>query len=95
MENRYLPDSVMLETLAKVQPLQAEILNSGRSCHVDGSVCKQFFWNKGTHINFDLTVFEELELVRQFEFTADMTERELLAEVESLAAYVDRIKKEA
>ena len=88
----------MLETLAKVQPLQAEILKSGRSCHVAGGVSVDHRWwvvDKGTHINFDLTVFEELELVRQFEFTADMTERELLAEVESLAAYVDRIKKEA
>ena len=95
MERQFLPDSVMLETLAKVQPLQAEILKSGRSCHVDGGVSKHLWWSKGTHINFDLYVFEELEVVRQFEFAADMTERELLAEVESLAAYVDRIKKEA
>ena len=85
----------MLETLAKVQPLQAEILNSGRSCHVDGSVCKQFFWNKGTHINFDLTVFEESEIVKQFDFSANMTQRELDAELACLEAYVERIEKDA
>lgn len=86
----YQPNEVMLETLKKVQPFQVEIFNAGLHCHV--GLYSSFA--TAPHIGFDVTVFEGDTIVRQFEFSADMTERELLAEVESLAAYVDRIKKE-
>lgn len=83
----------MLETLKKVQPYQIEIIRAGRYCHLDGGLYRGFAITP-SHICFDVTIFEDSTIVRQFEFSADMTERELQAEVESLAAYVDRIKNE-
>ena len=88
----YQPNEVMLETLKKVQPFQVDIFNAGLHCHIDGGLYSSFA--TAPHIGFDVTVFEGDTIARQFEFSADMTERELLAEVESLAAYVDRIKNE-
>lgn len=82
----------MLETLKKVQPFQVEIINSGRHCHIDGGMYRSSLL--GNHVGFEVTVFECNEIVRQFEFSADMTRAELDAEIASLAAYVDRIKNE-
>ena len=89
METSYLPDSVMLETLAKVQPMQIEIVKTGRSAHLDCGV-----HSGDGHISFDLTVFEELEIVRQFEFSSIWTSGELEEELTCLEAYVKRIKAE-
>lgn len=88
----YQNHEVMLETLKKVQPFQVEIIKSGRHCHLDGGMYRDGFF--GDHVGFDITVFECSEIVRQFEFSADMTRAELDAEIASLAAYVDRIKNE-
>lgn len=88
----YQTHEVMLETLKKVQPYQVEIFKTGRHCHLDGGVYHGI--GSGDHINFDLTVFDDFEIVRKFEFGADMTEKELQAEVASLDAYVERIKEE-
>lgn len=88
----YLSNEVMLETLKKVQPYQVEIFKTGRHCHLDGGMYRNILF--GNHVGFDITVFEGNEIVRQFEFSADMTRAELDAEIASLAAYVDRIKNE-
>ena len=85
MEKHYRSKSVMLATLAKVQPLQAEILKTGRSCHLDAGVYQNLMWERDeTHLSFELT-----------DFYSDMTEKELQAEFGCLEAYVERIKEEA
>lgn len=89
---KYLSEEFMLDTLKKVQPYQIDIFKSGRHCHVDGGVYVGF--GSGSHVNFDVTVFEDSEIVRQFEFAANMTEKEIEAELMSLEAYVDRIKED-
>ncbi|MBO7071864.1 MAG: hypothetical protein J6W09_11315 [Bacteroidales bacterium] len=89
METSYLPNSVMLETLAKVQPMQMEIVKTGRSAHLDCGV-----HSVDGHISFDLTVFCDLEIVRQFEFSSLGTAGELEEELACLEAYVKRIKAE-
>lgn len=94
MKNMYLPNSIMLEMLKKVQNLQSEIIISGRSCHLDAGVHEDLFFEGGTHISFDVTVFDENELVRQFDFSSNLNEEELNAEYQCLVAYVNRIKSE-
>lgn len=79
----------MLETLAKVQPMQLEIVKTGRSAHLDCGVN-----SRNGHISFDLTVFEELEIVRQFEFSSIGNAGDLEEEMACLQAYVKRIKAE-
>lgn len=88
----YQNHEVMLETLKKVQPFQVEIIKAGLPCHLDGGMYRSKLL--GDHIGFDVTVFEGNEIVRQFEFSADMSQAELDAEIASMAAYVDRIKNE-
>lgn len=95
METRFLPDSAMLEILAKVQPLQAEILKTGRSCHLDAGIHNNLWAGSGTHINFDVTIFEQHEIVRQFEFSANMSQEELTVELAAIQAYLNRIKDES
>lgn len=82
----------MLEMLAKVQQQQIEILKTGRSCHVDASVSEHYYNDTGEHISFDVTIFEQNELVRSFDFYHNMTQEELDAEYGCLVAYVNRIK---
>lgn len=88
-----LSNKTMLEVLAKVQQRQIEILNTGRSCHVDAGVHYNCF-DTGEHISFNVTVFEENTLDRSFDFYHNMTKDELEAEYARLAAYVNRIKTE-
>ena len=94
MKNTYLSNGIMLEMLKKVQNLQAEIIISGRSCHLDAGVYEDHFFEAGTHISFDVTVFDEHELVREFDFSSNLTEEELKEEYQCLVAYVNRIKSE-
>lgn len=92
--DKYLSDSIMLEMLAKVQPLQAEILKTGRSAHVDAGVHEPIFGDGASHISFGVTIFEENDIVRDFDFSSSDTQEELEAEYVSLKAYVNRIKSE-
>lgn len=90
----YLSDSIMLEMLKKVQPLQADVLKTGRSFHLDASVNHSYVYG-GDYINFGVTIFEGNEIIRDFDFSSTMSQEELDAEYACLAAYVNRIKKEA
>lgn len=83
-----LSDEFMLDILSKVQPLQADILKSGRSAHIDAHVHEGFWDPSDTHISFDVTVFEDTTLVKIFEFSSRDTEEEVQAVFVSLVAYV-------
>lgn len=89
----FLSDSIMLEMLKKVQPLQVEILKTGRTCHVDAGVGYSSLYDK-SHIGFEVVIFEELDLVKDYDFSSVVTEEELNAEFACLQAYVNRIKAE-
>jgi len=89
----YQSHEVMLEILGKVQPYQVEIIRTGRHCHIDGGLYRGAIVTPD-HVGFEVTVFEDTEIVRQFEFDANMSSAELTAEIASLKAYVDRIKEE-
>jgi hypothetical protein len=65
---KYLSDSVMLDTLNKVQALQASILKAGYSAHIDANV-HQNWMETGRHISFELVIFEDNEIIRSFEFS--------------------------
>ena len=90
----YLSDSIMLEMLKKVQQQQVEILKTDRSAHLDSGVHENLH-EYGHHISFDLNIYENNSHVRDFEFSSTMSQEELDAEYACLAAYVNRIKKEA
>ena len=84
----HLSDNFMLETLAKVQPLQLEIYKHLLGAHLDAHVHDDIF-NTGEHsLDFDLYVFDGHELVKTFEFSSGDTEEEVLAELTRLTAYV-------
>ena len=84
----FLSDEFMLDILSKVQPLQADILKSGRSAHIDASVHEAFWDPSDKHISFDVTVFQGNTLVENFEFSSVDTEEKVQAVLVSLVAYV-------
>lgn len=87
----HLSDKFMLDMLSKVQPLQAEILKTGRSAHLD-SHYHEYEWDQPGHdIEFEMYVFEDNSLVKTFDFNARDTEEEVEAVFASLAAYVNSI----
>lgn len=85
---KYLSDKFMLDMLSRVQPYQAEILKTGRSAHIDAHVHEDFWDPSDTHISFDVTVFEDNTLVKNFEFSSGDTEEQIEAVFASLVAYV-------
>ena len=87
----FLSDEFMLDILSKVQPLQADILKSGRSAHIDASVHDCFWDPSDTHISFDVTVFRGNTLVENFEFSSVDTEEKVKAVLVSLVAYVNSL----
>lgn len=78
----------MLDMLAKVQPIQAEILKSGRSAHVDAHVHEDIDDYGKHHIDIDVTIFEGHSIVNSFDFSSNETEEQVEAVLASLVAYV-------
>ena len=91
----YQTDAVMLDLLKKVQELQIEIVATGRTAHLDASTHETLFSYGETHISFDMTVFEEHQIVESFEFDATDDDNELEYEFRRLSLYVDKVKKAA
>ena len=85
---KYLSDSVMLDTLKKVQALQAEILTTGRSAHIDAYIHENFPEIDMHHISFELTIFEGNKIIRSFDFTSADSEDILNATYDLAVAYV-------
>ena len=85
---KHISDEFMLDMLSKVQPLQSDILKSGRSAHLDAHVHKGLWDPSDTHISFDVIVFEGNTLVKNFEFSSCDTEEEVEAVLASFVAYV-------
>lgn len=85
---KYLSDSVMLDTLKKVQELQASILEAGYSAHIDASVHQNWMDVTGRHISFELVIFEDNEIIRSFEFSPSDPEGVLNATYDLAVAYV-------
>lgn len=84
----YLSDETMLAMLAKVQPLQAEIIKTGHSAHIDASVHEDIWDATSTHISIDVCIFYGHSLVGSFCFSPNDTEEQLEATYASLAAFV-------
>ena len=89
---KYLDDSIMLAMLEKVQPLQIEILKTGQSAHLDGGPHSQWPDRTASYISFELTVFEENEIIKSFEFSAMETEEVLDATYGLAVAYTKYLK---
>lgn len=84
----HLSDTFMLDMLAKVQPIQAEILKSGRSAHVDAHVHEDIDDYGKHHIDIDVTIFDGNTLVKSFDFSSLDSEEQCEAELSALVAYV-------
>jgi hypothetical protein len=84
----HLSDNFMLETLAKVQPLQLEIYKHLLGAHLDAHVHENIFDAEEHSLDFDLYVFDGHGLLKMFEFNSGDTEEEVLAELTRLTAYV-------
>ena len=89
---KYLPDSVMLDTLIKVQELQSTILTAGYSAHLDAGVHENWPDIRETHINFELTIFDGTELIRTFDFNASDSEAVIEATYNLALAYTRFLK---
>ena len=81
MELHYTSNQFMLNLLSQVQPLQANILETGHSAHLDADAFND-------HISFDLTIFHDNAIVESFEFSALDSEEELFAELQKLQAFI-------
>ena len=83
----YLSDSIMLDMLKKVQELQPAILKAGYSAHIDATVHQNFLDAQNTHLSFELTVFEDNEIVKSFDFMSSDSEEVLNATYDLAVAY--------
>ncbi len=83
----YLPDSVMLDTLKKVQELQATILQAGYSAHVDADVHQNIFNKDDRHLSFELTIFKDTDIIKSFDFMSYDSEDVLVATYDLAVAY--------
>lgn len=88
----YLSDSVMLDALKKVQALQLEILASGHSAHIDANVHPNSPFEHGTHISFELTIFEGNDIIRSFDFNAIDSEEVINGTCNIAVAYTKYLK---
>lgn len=84
----YISDETMLAMLAKVQPLQAEIVKTGHSAHIDASVHEDIWDETSTHISFDVFIYSGHSLIASFCFSSNDTEEQLDATYASLVAFV-------
>lgn len=89
---KYLDDSIMLEMLEKIQPLQREILKTGHSAHIDAGPHSQWPGRSSTYISFELTIFEETEIIKSFDFSAVETREVLEATYNLAVAYTNYLK---
>lgn len=88
----YLSDSVMLDTLKKVQPLQVEALKKGYSAHIDAYTHQNWPYADGHHLSFGLTIFGEREIVRTFDFSSSDPEDVLDATYDLAVAFVKSLQ---
>lgn len=88
----YLSDSVMLDTLNKVQALQPSILEAGYSAHIDANVHPNWPDEENTHLSFELTIFEDNEIIRSFDFMASDPEEVINSTYDLAAAYTKYLK---
>ena len=87
---KYLSDEIMLAMLAKVQPIQAEIVKTGHSAHLDVAVNDNIFDREyGHHISFSMDIFYGTDLIESFDFSSSGSEEELNAEFGRMQAYVN------
>lgn len=86
----YLSDEFVLGMLAKVQPLQADVLKAGYTCHVDAGI-HESPWTADhgkTYISLDFSIFLGGGEIEEFDFTAYYSEDELEAEFARLKAFI-------
>ena len=88
MVMEYLSDSVMLDTLKKVQELQPSLLEARYSAHIDAGVQQNWPDVNGHHISFELTIFDGNEIIKSFDFYSSDSESVLNATYELAVAYV-------
>lgn len=81
----------MLDTLKKVQALQAEVLTTGRSAHIDAYVHENFPEKYFHHISFELTIFEGNHILKSFDFSSADPEDIVIATYNLAFAYVKRL----
>lgn len=84
----YIPNETMLAMLQKVQPLQAEILKTGHSAHIDAGVHENIWDEASTHLSFDVFIYSGHSLIASFCFSSNDTEEQLEATYASLVAFV-------
>lgn len=89
---KYLSDSVMLDTLNKVQALQVEALKKGYSAHIDAYTHQNWPEVDGTHLSFGLTIFGEREIIRSFDFSSSDPEGVLDATFDLAVAFVKSLQ---
>ena len=81
MELNYTSDQFMRGLLVQVQPLQADIIRTGHSAHLDADVHED-------HISFSVTIFQDNAIVKSFDFSALDSEDELFAQLKMLQAFI-------
>ena len=83
-----LSDNFMLDMLSKVQPLQIEVVKTGRTVHLDAHYHEHGWYDNGHAIDIDFYVFDEGGLSQTFEFNSSDTQEQVEAVFTSLVAYI-------
>lgn len=88
----YLSNEIMLELLKEVQQKQIDLLNAGRTAHLDAGVYENTFPSDGeTHINFSVCVFDGDIIDKTYDFMAGDTEEQNRARIATLVADINAI----
>ena len=86
----YLSNETMLELLKEAQQKQIELLNAGLSAHLDANLHENTFPSDGgTHISFDMYVFDGNMLDKTYNFSATDSERQNRALFATLVADIN------
>lgn len=89
----YQTTKFMMDLLQKVQVLQLAVagINDGHSLHVDVSSNEDYFGGTGRHMSFDVTLFEDTEIVKSWDFMAQEDADTLNHTLEDASFFISRL----
>ena len=91
--NTYQPTKFMMDLLQKVQALQLAVagVNDGHSLHVDVDSNEDHFGSTERHISFCVTLFEDNEIVKSWDFMAQEDADTLNHTLEDASFFISRL----
>ena len=91
---RFISNEIMLDILSEVQKQQIILLDAGFCAHLDANIHENTSWDVdpgGSHISFELIVFDGDQIDKRYEFDPRETEEQVRAWLALLIADVNAL----